>query len=251
MSEFDRIYAAWLRAGPDAVVAGMSAAILHGVQYFDRDADVELIRPATGQGRRRNEVRIIRTCLEPADVQTIRGIPVTTPIRTAYDIGRRPPEWRALGRLDDLVRTTGIDLVELWAYIRDRPRRRGIWQIRELIKHIDPASESPGESWLRHVMITRGLPRPQTQIVVQGVTGVVIARLDFGYRRYKLGIEFDGVDFHTAEHQRAADGTRDEQLGQVGWRVVRVVGARLAAEPGAVIEGIAEALRQRGWEPDH
>ncbi|HEY9312623.1 hypothetical protein [Williamsia sp.] len=92
---------------------------------------------------------MVRSDLAPADVTTIDGIPVLSVLRTAYDLGRRPPEWRALGHLDDLLKATGLEVRDLWRYIVEHPGMRGIRQIRGLIPHIDTKSESPPESWLR------------------------------------------------------------------------------------------------------
>lgn len=64
--------------------------------YVDHDPDIELIRDLNGQGRRFDSVRITRTDqLGPADVTIMDGLAVTNPVRTAYDLGRRTPDWRA------------------------------------------------------------------------------------------------------------------------------------------------------------
>ncbi|MBJ7290005.1 hypothetical protein [Williamsia sp.] len=243
------IRAAALRAGPGAVVAGVSAAILHGVTYVDHDPDIELIRDLNGQGRRFDSVRITRTDqLDPADVTMIDGLAVTNPVRTAYDLGRRTPDWRALGRLDDLARHTDLDLRQLWAYTRDHPRTKGIRQLRELSALVDPKAESPGESWLRLLMIRHGLPRPESQIIITDHNGREIARFDLGYRRYKIGIDYDGVDFHTSPTDRAHDMRRDMRTRDLGWEPLRVTGERMSADPHGVTDRIAEELAIRGFE---
>lgn len=248
LSATDRIRAAAMRAGEGAVVAGLSAAILHGTTFVDEDHDVELIRGLGGQGRMRGSVRVIRTDqLGPGDIETIDGITVTSPVRTAYDLGRRRPDWMALARLDDLVRATGLSLTELWSYTRAHPRTHGVPQMRELIQYIDPAAESPGESWLRLVMIRNHLPRPDSQIVLNDTDGRLIARFDLGYRRYKIGIDYDGVEFHTSDEQRAHDARRDRAARERGWEAIRVAGDLLSRDPCAVINTIENSMRLRGY----
>ncbi|GAA1455679.1 hypothetical protein [Williamsia maris] len=250
LSTTDRIRAAAMRAGDGAVVAGLSAAILHGTTFVDEDHDVELIRGLDGQGRMRGSVRVIRTDqLGPGDIEMVEGIRVTSPVRTAYDLGRRRPDWMALARLDDLVRATQLSLTELWSYTRAHPRTHGVPQMRELIHHIDPAAESPGESWLRLVMIRNHLPRPDSQIVLTDTDGRMIARFDLGYKRYKLGIDYDGIEFHTSDEQRAHDARRDRAARDRGWEAIRVAGTLLSRDPCAVINTIENAMRQRGYRP--
>lgn len=247
ITDQELIRAAAMRAGPGAVVAGTSAAVLHGTKFIDIDG-VEMIRDLNGQGRKIDGVRILRTDrLEPSDIDLIDGLAVTNPVRTAYDLGRRGPDWLALARLDDLARVTDLDLIALWAYIRDHPRARGICQMRELIKHIDPNAESPGESWLRHLIITAGLPRPESQVEVFAPDGRLIARLDFCYRRQKVDVEYDGVEHHTSPVDRASNAERDRQLQQLGWEVIRVTGEKMADDPDKVVATIDETLAIRDY----
>ncbi|PYE15120.1 uncharacterized protein DUF559 [Williamsia limnetica] len=242
----DLIDGALLRAGPGAVLSGLSAAFLHGITWYDADSEIEISRHATGQGRCRGRVRVVRSDLSLDDVMLIDGRRVTTPIRTAYDLGRRPPHWRALGRLDDLVKAADIDLPSFWRYVVEHPGTRGIRQIRELIPHIDPLSESPPESWLRLLIVEGELPRPEAQISVLDDNGYEFARMDLGYRRYKIGIEFDGIEFHETAEQRAHDAARDARLSRLGWVVVRVTGDRMRDESDELVNEINQHLRDRG-----
>ncbi|MEH3155133.1 MAG: hypothetical protein PGN29_07180 [Gordonia paraffinivorans] len=243
----DRIRAAYLSAGPGSVVAGLSAQLLHGVHYPDVDGDVEMIRDLRGQGRRRSGVRFLRTDrLAADDIVEFAGLPVTSVVRTAYDLGRRRPDWLALGHLDDLARSAGLNASELWAYTRDHPRARGICQLRELVGLVDPLAESPGESWTRLVMHRHELPRPESQIEVLDESGIVIARFDLGYRRYKIGVDYDGVDYHSSEQQKLHDQRRDGAVMRRGWIPLRTTGAALSADENAEMARIRGALERRG-----
>ncbi|MCP2193056.1 Transcriptional regulator, AbiEi antitoxin, Type IV TA system [Williamsia deligens] len=247
LSATDRIRAAHLSAGPAAVVAGLSAHFLHGTRYPDISGDVEVIRDLRGQGRRRTGVTIIRTDrLGADDIVDISGMPVTSVVRTAYDLGRRRPDWLALGHLDDLARCSGLDLSQLWAYTRDHDRARGICQLRELVGLVDPLSESPGESWTRLIMHRHQLPRPESQIEVFDDSGALIARFDLGYRRYKIGIDYDGVDYHSSEEQKLHDLRRDGAVRQRGWIPLRTNAAALSSDEVGEMARIERALELRG-----
>jgi very-short-patch-repair endonuclease len=55
--------------------------------------------------------------------------------------------------------------------------------------------------------------------------------IDFANRRHKLGIEIDGRGYHM---DVVADQERDEHLRKYGWRIKRIVAARLWKEPQKV-----------------
>ncbi len=235
------------RAGPGAVISGVTAAILHGIAWYDQDFEVEVCRQATGQGRNRGGIKVVRADLGPGDVTTIDGIPVLSAVRTAYDLGRRPPEWKALGHLDDLMKATGLESSDLWAYIVAHPAKRGVCQIRGLIPHIDTKSESPPESWLRLMMIRGKLPKPESQISLYDPSGHEFARLDLGYRKYRVGIDYDGQEFHSTEWQRAHDEARDAKANKIGWAIIRVRAEQLREDPQEVVNEIWKYLWDRGY----
>ncbi|MGZ8176911.1 type IV toxin-antitoxin system AbiEi family antitoxin [Williamsia sp. SKLECPSW1] len=245
LSSVETIRAAWLRAGPDTVVGGVSAAVLHGATFFDHGDHVELLRHPNGQGRRSRNVRIIRADLDPVDVVVVDGMPTTSPVRTAYDLGRRTPGWLALAHLDDLTRATDLDLAELWRFVVDHPGVRGIRQIRGLIPWIDPGAESSGESWTRHLILADGLPRPETQVNVFDATGRIVARFDHAYREEKIGVEFDGFEFHYSAEQRAADAARDRETARLGWHTERRNSRQLSEDPIGFLATLRDLLETR------
>src|ERR1700712_769829 len=88
--------AAWLWSGRRATVAGMSAAALHRAKWIDPMLPAELVR-AEGSA---NGIVIHRTALDPDEICLVDNIPVTTPARTAFDIGRRNTLLEAVIHLD-------------------------------------------------------------------------------------------------------------------------------------------------------
>ena len=94
---------------PEAVVADRTAAWLHGVDILPRSAlttapplnvvhmtDTRMRRPQT-DGRRRG--------LIPTDVTVVLGVPVTTQLRTALDLGRLLWRFDALAAIDGFLRS--------------------------------------------------------------------------------------------------------------------------------------------------
>jgi hypothetical protein len=105
------------------------------------------------------------------------------------------------------------------------------------IRHADPASASPFESWSRGWMVAVGLPSPELNVRVLGAAGRRYFG-DFVWREHGVIGEADGVAKYgatSAEIRAALRGERERQadLEAAGWRVVRWVtgdpGARLVA----------------------
>ncbi len=216
----DRIAAAWLWSRGKAVVAGLSAAAIHGSKWISDDAPVELIhhnpRPPRGVVTR-------RALLRGDEVQQLAGRQVTTPARTAFDLGRHGRLTEAVARLDALARATKLGIDDVLAVGARHPGTRGLRQLEAALDLVDRGAESPQETYLRLVLVRAGLPRPQTQVPVYADGGVVVAHVDMGWPELMVGVEYDG-DHHRADRrQYVRDIRRLELLEQLGWLVIRVV----------------------------
>ena len=96
---------------------------------------------------------------------------------------------------------------------------------------MDPACESPRESWTLLAILDAGLPasRQQYWIVVDGVSTY---RLDHAYPVQRVAVEYDGAWHDRTPEQKAADEARRAWLRRNGWTVIVVkrgdfTGARL------------------------
>lgn len=230
----------------EPVVGGMAAQVMHGSVWYDDDFTIELIRDPTASGRPARGTITHRIELSESEVVEMAGILVTSVIRTAFDIGREGPPWRALGRLDALQRATGFDPAELAAYTKEKKGSRGIRQLRRLIPLIDGTAESPPESWVRLLMHDGGLPTPELQVTVYNTYGVAFARIDLAYEEHRIGIEYDGA-YHNSPEQRIADAAREQTLvAELDWIMIHVDKDRMRDKPIGVLTEIRQALHTRG-----
>jgi len=94
------------------------------------------------------------------EVTEIGDLPVTTPARTAFDLGRHLKRSAALARLDALVRAAPFRIEEVEALLQLYGPARGVRQLRDLMPLVDADAESPKESWLRLLLVDGGLPAP-------------------------------------------------------------------------------------------
>ncbi len=230
-----RIRAAWLWSGRTAIVGGAAAAALHGARWIPDNVPVELIHTNT---RPPNGVLTRRDTLCPGETQLRDGLTVTTPERTAFDIGRRGAVRSAVVRLDALARATGFKVDDVLRVAAAHPRSPGLRRLEAALDLVDPGAQSPRESYLRLLLIDAGLPRPQTQIPVLGVDGIPCAYLDLGWAESLVAVEYDG-DHHRTRRQFVKDLRRMAMLEEMGWVVVRVVAED---RPAGIVRRVREAL---------
>ncbi len=233
-----RAVAAWLWSHRQGIIAGLTAAAWHGSKWVDEQLLVELIwsnaRPPRG-------IRTYDRSLEPDEYGLVTGLRVTTPQRTAFDIGRRKPMGAAIAHLDALMRATGIKVDEVFD-IADRHRgARGLRQLETALGLADAGSQSPKETWLRLLLIEAGLPRPTTQIPVITSDGTTYY-LDMGWEDLMVAAEYDGEQHRVDTRQYRKDIRRREAIDRLGWIVIRVIAGD---RPAGIVVRVRDAREYR------
>ncbi len=222
----NRARSAALVVSPFAVVCDRTAAWLLGVDTFEY-RELEILPPLEtyvlrGHPRtNRPECAGGERDLQPHDARVIEGVVVTTPLRTALDLGCKLSRRDALAALDAFMRVHGVTREELYAELPRYFRRRGVVQLRQLVPIADPRPESPGESWTRMEIIDAGLPVPQPQFWIYE-HGRPVFRVDLGYPHSRVVVEYDGREFHESPEQQDHDRERRKWLERRGWKVIVV-----------------------------
>ncbi|SPM30841.1 DUF559 domain-containing protein [Mycobacterium terramassiliense] len=238
-----RAVAAWLWSGRTATMAGLSAAALHRTAWIDDWLPAELNRPSRDKAR---GIIVHSDTLDDDETSVRDGIRITTPARTAFDLGRRKGLAAAVIRLDALMRATGVKAADI-ELVADRHRgARGLTQLRRVLHLADDGAESPYETKTRLALVGAGLPRPQTQIEVLNEWGWVMARIDMGWEEWKVGVEFDGAHHWTDPAQRSRDIDRLAELAACGWAIIRVSVEMLRTRPHVVVARVHHALLAAG-----
>lgn len=231
-----RATAAWLWSHREGVVAGLTAAALHGTRYVDDAQPIELV---WSNGRAPRGITTHKQHLHPGEIAMRHGLPVTTVQRTAFDLGRRSPLDVAVARVDALGNAATFDAAELLRWAKEHhPGKRGMRQLAEVLTLHDPGAQSPRETWLRLLLIRAGLPRPSTQIPVFSADGRRRYYLDMGWEKLKLAVEYDGDHHRVDPLQFAHDILRAEDLDELEWTRIRVVKSNL---PSDVIRRVRRA----------
>jgi len=233
----DRTSAAWLWSRRGAVIAGLAASALHGAKWVDDDSPVELI---WGNARSPAGVVTRDDLLFEDEIQQINGLNVTTPERTAFDLGRRDRLGRAVERLDALARATDFKASSIEELAAKHRHTRGLRQLEKALALVDAGAESPKETWLRLLLIRAGYPRPRTQIPVLSPDGRRRYFLDMGWDDIKLAVEYEG-DHHRLDRRRFAyEIQRLEDVAEIGWLNIRVAARH---HPADILRRV-----HRGWQ---
>ncbi len=219
-----RVAALRLVKPPGAVFYGATAAFLLGVDVFapkDRFNQVpQCVVLHHGSRCLQTLVRCREGYLPPSDLEEMDGLVVTNPTRTTVDLLRTL--WRpyALASADAMAHAGHVSPEGIMASVHAMRRYPGIVQARSLARLVDDRVESAGESWLRLRLVDAGFPIPEPQFAVYDNAGTFRARLDDAYEAVRVGMEYDGREFHSDTPDTDHDAQRRNYLTDIlGWRV--------------------------------
>ena len=239
----DTTVAAWLWTHRDGVVTGVAASALHGAEWVDAATPIELIRTTVTRAPCGIVVRNERLAVDETTI--VMGLPVATPARAAFDLGRYQRRGPALARLDALMRAAPFDPEEVMALTARYAGARGVARLRSILPLVDGGAASPQETRLRLMFIDAGLPWPTTQITVVDRCGRHLRTLDMGWEDYKVAIEYDGEQHQTSRPQYVKDHWVLPQLAAMNWDVIQVIKEDHDAD---IVNRVCRALRERGWD---
>jgi hypothetical protein len=248
-------------APPDAVACRQTAAWLFGIDALALSEHADTPKVDFVRQIRTRAVKISRASghsqtLLDGDVIDWHGLRVTSPIATAVHLARHLRRPFALSALDAMARAELVTLAEVRDAVRRFPHHPGIVQARELTLLMDPAAESPGESWLRLRMIDAGFPAPVPQIEV--TDGVNDYRIDMGFldpipgtADRHLGLEYDSDRWHGTAERQQHDSVRRTRLSRLGWDIRSVGRWQIWGQDTALEDSVGKTLglvpRSRRW----
>lgn len=184
-----------------------------------------------------------RLDLPSRDVVDVRGVRVTSALRTVVDLGSRPPVVEAVVAVDTALHHRIVDLTDLAAYAAAHPRHRGAVLFRRVVDLAEPAAESAMETRLRLLLVLAGLPRPEAQVPLHDERGRLLGRPDLYYPAQRLGVEYDGG---THRHSLVEDNRRQNRLVNAGYRLLRFTASDVQRTPDSIVRAVRSALASKG-----
>lgn len=223
-----------------AAFSGITAARLHALDIA-APRRPEVIVPPPLNIADRIQATVRRVALPDSDLMWRRGFPVTSPLRTAFDLAGRLPLVEGVVGVDMALHRGLIDLDQFRSYVDAHASLPGVVRARRVVQHAEPASESPMESRLRMLLVLGGLPRPEAQVELFAGSGAFAGRADLYYQSASLAVEFDG-DNH--RDRLVSDDRRQNRLQDIGVALLRYTAPDLLERPGAVLAEVSAALRR-------
>lgn len=233
-----RIEAARLRLPPVAVISGLTAAWLHGLDVAACEPiDVTIPKGVGISGRTGISVR--RATLDPMEVVSVRGKRATSVLRTLSDLCVRLSLTEAVVVTDMALHAGLVSHADLEALCAARARCVRVANLRRVASAADPAAESPMESRLRMVLVLGGLPRPQVQTPLHDSKGRFLGRPDLYYPDHRLGLEYDES---THRGSLAEDNRRQNRLLAAGIRLFRFTAGDVLNNPNSITSQVRNML---------
>ncbi|MGN6558389.1 MAG: hypothetical protein ACTHLH_10320, partial [Solirubrobacterales bacterium] len=172
------------------------------------------------------------------------GIPVTSPLRTVFDLAAvvkmRELE-RAFHEAEARELRDRVSLPMLLERYSGRRGTRNLWALLE-------AREGPGitrndfEEAFLALIDAYGLPRPRmnADLALRGR----FFEIDALWEHERVAAELDSRSIHGTRKKFESDRQRDRILVAEGWRTMRITWQQLQEEPGAIAQDLKLALEQ-------
>ena len=246
-----RDMAAVLDASPGAALSHGAAARRWGAPGFDQ-ARSEVTRHR-GIARRASSLARVHEVIDllPVHIKLVRGVPVTSPARTVFDLAGSLHPARAERLLDWMWNEHLLDGRTLDRTVRELASRgrTGSTLMRELAAargpdYVPPASGLEGR--FMQILSQRGLPAMRRQVDSGGDEWA--GRVDFRDHELPLVAEINSEKHHSSLVDKAADATRLARLEAAGLTVLVFSDTQVWHDPDAVAARLREArhrLRSR------
>jgi very-short-patch-repair endonuclease len=240
-----RSLAAYRYVEDTGVLSGYSAAEVLGASCGPRDAPAEVTVPHRGQ-RSPGGLIVRRAHLFPGEITHVKGLKVTSPVRTAYDLARRGDLVERVVAVDRLANVHRFSPDLLLHFSARNSGTRGNNLVPYVLAHADRRACSPMESRLRMLITQAGLPRPEVQWVVQDEQTRTAVWLDLAWPDLMIGIEYEG-EGHTEPDQVLRDVGRYTGLVDKGWRIYRYTKREILRRQDLIVAQLTRARGHRGW----
>ncbi len=212
--------------------SGPSAAYLLGVLHAATFEDpVHITAPPERSIARLAGVRVHKTALPPDDTAWIDALPITSALRTAWDLGSSLPAQVSVPIIDALLGLALVTPAELSGYADRRLSRRGGRTAARAFAVADGRARTPEASRLRMAVLAAGLPPPTPYHPITLANAVRTPELAWPEQRVGLA--------YPSDHTRYSDED---------WLVLRIDPDAMDAALPSVLRDLRSALLGRGWQ---
>jgi hypothetical protein len=241
--KWERQMAAGLLTREGSVVAGGSAAYLHGFPGFRPGRPVIMVGP-TGNAQSPLATVIRTKYFDRIERVRIRGFETTGEADTIVTLAR-DHDTASLERIvDEVLVRKSCSVAHLAEVLDDRPRSRGVRKLIPIIGERKPDAYQPPTSELERLLyplVDHPLVPPATRQLPFSFQQVN-ATVDLYIALWRLIVEGDGRRWHTRQEDMERDRLRDNEATAHGLAVLRFTWNMLTESP----EGCLDTLLRTG-----
>lgn len=241
LTHLDLVRAAQLSLGPHAAASHESGLAVWGVDIGTRGS-VHLTT------HHRSPTRVggitMHRSFELGRVWWHAGCRVLSPERCLVDAATRRTLADLVTAGDWLIRLGHMTVDSFTEFVHEH-HFDGIVKARRVAELLVATAESPRESCVRMMLVLAGLPAPTCNASYGDADGFV-ARLDMSYPRWKVAVEYDGMQHGIDLAQRERDVKRRETMERLGWIFIVVTAAQVR-NPRDIVARVHSALVCRGY----
>jgi hypothetical protein len=242
LADRQRLRAALLHAGEQAMLCGLTAAELHGLRYVPRSNGlVHVLGPSDNKVRSVSSVGV-HTATRLPRAWRLAALPLTPPSHAAVDVARRLANLRDVRAvLCEAVQRGLATPDDLERELKDGPSA-GSSLPRRALADIAAGCRSAPECEVRDLVRTSTvLPEPRWNQPLRGADDRSLIP-DACWPEATLIVEIDSIEWHRFGDLPEATERRRARLAAVGWRVLPVSPRRLREEPRLVLKELKAAF---------
>jgi very-short-patch-repair endonuclease/predicted transcriptional regulator of viral defense system len=234
LDQHGRWMAAVLSCGEGTVLSHSSAAALWRIgPVLPAVVEVSLLAAAY---RRRPGLRIHRRpALQPRDLTTEHGIPVTGPVRTLIDLALRLDKRQLERAINEADKYDLVHPPALRCALEERKGEPGVARLRSILdRRTFRLTREELERRFLPLARRAGLPVPLTVQIVNRF------EVDFYWPELGLVVETDGLRYHRTPAEQAHDRVRDQTHTAAGLTNLRFTHEQVRYEPDYVRRILAQ-----------
>lgn len=234
-----RIDAALLRGGDDALITGNWGARLHGLKRTPEPSGVHVLVPAEREVSSAGFVTVERTTRLPRAV--VRGgVPLAPVTRAVLDATRRMRDFDAIRAMLAEAIQRGRCTPEALVRELDQGSQRGSALPRRALVELLGGAHSVAEGDGLWLWKRAGLPEPVRNVKIYDASGAYIGTPDAWLDEVAFGWEIDSVECHFELPDYAKTLDRNNRSAAAGILIVQTLPSRIRREPATVIRELRE-----------
>lgn len=229
-----RLLAAMLFGGRDALLTGHVAARLQGLQEVGGSRSVQLLVPHDQQRRCAGFVLVERTTRLPSKVLR-DDLPCVPILRAVLDTARRLRDQRAIQALLAEAVQRGRCTPRQLREELDAGSQRGTALVRAALPDISAGARSVAEADALRLWRRAGLPEARWNVQLLTPTGQLIATPDAWLPEVGLAWEIDSYDYHFGRLEYARTLDRNARYSAHAIAYLQTIPSRLTRDAAKVI----------------